>query len=86
VLPGESVTVYVRLVAQSAKRLHYVMFLVNQTRGRLAATLECINAFADLRVRRTAPWPPEVAAKIAAGVAAHVQLDWAPPLSGAMGA
>ena len=86
VLPGESVAVYVRLVAQSAKRLQYVMFLVNQTRGRLAATLECINAFADLRVRRTAPWPAEVAAKIAAGVAAHSQLDWAPPLSGAMGA
>jgi len=84
VLPGDEVAVYVRFVAHSAKRLHYVMFLVNQTRGKLASTLECINAFADLRVRRTAPWPPEAAAKIAVGVAKHVQLDWAPPLSGAM--
>jgi acyl-CoA thioesterase FadM len=84
VLPGEDVTIYVRLVAYSEKRLHYVMFLVNRTRGTLAATLECINAFADLRVRRTAPWPPETAAKLAAGVAAHGQLDWEPPLSGAM--
>jgi acyl-CoA thioesterase FadM len=84
VLPGEDVTVYVRLVGLTAKRLHYVMFLVNRTRGKLAATLECINAFADLRVRRTAPWPPEVAAKTAEAVAAHGQLDWAPPLSGAM--
>lgn len=84
VLPGEDVTVYVRLVAYSAKRLHYVMFLVNSTRGKLAATLECINSFADLRDRRTAPWPSEVVAKLAPAVAAQDRLDWAPPLSGAM--
>jgi acyl-CoA thioesterase FadM len=84
VLPGEDIAIYVRLVGYSEKRLHYVMFLVNATRGKLAATLECINAFADLRVRRTAPWPPEVAAKLAAAVAADRQLDWAPPLCGAM--
>ena len=84
VLPGEDVVVYVRLVGYSAKRLHYVMFLVNATRGKLAATLECINAFADLKVRRTAAWPAEVAEKLAAAVAADGQLDWAAPLSGAM--
>jgi len=84
VLPGEAVVVYIRLVAYSAKRLHYVMFLVNATRGKLAATLECINAFADLRDRRTAPWPPEVAAKLAVAVEADGRLDWVPPLSGAM--
>jgi acyl-CoA thioesterase FadM len=60
------------------------MFLVNTTRAKLAATLECINAFADLRVRRTAPWPPEVAAKLSEAVAADGRLGWAPPLSGAM--
>jgi len=84
VLPGEDIAVYIRLVGYSQKRLHYVMFLVNTTRGKLAATLECINAFADLRVRRTAPWPPDVAAKLVAAVAADGQLDWVPPLSGAM--
>ena len=86
VLPGEDVVVYIRLVACSAKRLHYVMFLVNATRRKLAATLECINAFADLRVRRTAPWPPEVMAKLTEAVAADGQLDWPPPLSGSMSA
>jgi acyl-CoA thioesterase FadM len=60
------------------------MFLVNDTRRKLAATLECINAFADLRVRRTAPWPPEVAEKLAEAVAADSRVDWAPPLSGSM--
>lgn len=84
VLPGEDVAVYLRFVEQSQKRLHYLMFLVNRTRGKLAAIFECVNTFADLRVRRTAPWPPEVAAKVAAAVAQHNQLDWAAPLSGSM--
>ncbi len=84
VLPAEQVAVYVRYVAQSAKRLQYVMFLVNETRGKLAATLECLNAFADLRIRRTAPWPESAAALIAAGVARSDSLDWPPPLSGAI--
>ncbi len=84
VMPGERVAVYVRYIAWSAKRLQYVMFLVNETRGRLAATLECLNAFADLRVRRTAPWPEVAAARIAAGVEASQKLDWEPPLCGAI--
>lgn len=80
VLPGDQVAVYIRYVAHSPKRLHYVMFLVNETRGRLAATLECLNAFADLSVRRTAPWPQEAMALIAARVDAANRLDWHPPL------
>lgn len=84
VLPGEEIAIYIRLVGHSEKRLHYVMFLVNIKRAQLAATLECINAFADLRVRRTAPWPPEAAAKLAAAVEADRQLDWAAPLCGSM--
>ena len=84
VLPGEQTAIYVRLVAYSAKRLHYVMFLVNATRRKLAATLECINSFADLRNRRTAAWPAEVAAKLAAAVEADRCLDWTAPLSGTM--
>lgn len=84
VLPGEDIIVYVRLVAHSAKILHYVMFLVNVTRGKLAATLECLNAFADLSTRRVAPWPSEVAARLSTAVEADRKLDWAPPLSGAM--
>ena len=84
VMPGESVVVYVRFVGHSAKRLQYVMFLVNQSRGKLAATLECINAFADLRTRKTSPWPPETAAKIGAGTAAHAKLDWPAPVCGVM--
>lgn len=84
VVPGDGVAVYVRLVAHSAKRLHYLMFMVNETRGRLAAIFECVTAFADLRIRKTAPFPPEIATKIEAGVAAGLALDWPAPVCGAM--
>ena len=84
VMPGDLVTVYVRFVGNSSKRLHYLMFLVDDTRGKLAATLECINAFADLDKRKTAPFPAEAAAQIAAGLAVHAGLDWPAPVSGTM--
>lgn len=84
VMPGDVVTVYVRFMGYSSKRIHYLMFLVDETRGKLAATLECINAFADLERRKTAPFPAEAAAKIAAGVAAHTGLNWAAPVSGTL--
>src|ERR1700726_3010406 len=54
VMPGDCIAVYIRLVARSSKRLHYLMFLVNETRGKLAAIFECMNAFADLTIRKTA--------------------------------
>ncbi|HWT82781.1 MAG TPA: thioesterase family protein, partial [Candidatus Methylomirabilis sp.] len=73
-----------RLVGQTAKRFHYLMFMVNETSGKLAAIFECVNSFADLAARKTAPFPPEIASKIAAGVAAQAKLDWPPPVCGAM--
>lgn len=86
VLIGHTIAVYYRLVARSAKRLHYLMFMVNETSGKLAAIFECVNSFADLSVRRTAPYPPEIAAKIDAVLAVHTTLDWPPPVCGVMGA
>ena len=84
VMPGDAVVVYSRLVERSAKRLHYLMFLINETKGKVAALFECMNAFLDLEVRRTAPFPPEVAAKIDAWLERDRKLEWAPPVSGAM--
>lgn len=84
IMPGESVAVYARLVARSPKRLHYLMFLVNETKGKLAAIFECMNAFADLTIRKTAPFPAEIQAKIDAWLDRDANLDWPPPVSGAM--
>lgn len=83
---GDAVAVYARVVGRSAKRIHYLMFLVNETQGVLAAIFECVNSFADMAARRTAAYPPEVAAKIDAIVAEHQALPWAAPVCGVMGA
>ncbi len=42
------------------------------------------SAFADLKARKTALFPAEIASKIAAGVAAGARLDWPAPVCGAM--
>jgi acyl-CoA thioester hydrolase len=84
VLPGDEISVYARLVAHSPKRVHYLMFLVNETRSRLAAVFECMNACLDRHLRKTVPFPPEIAARVAALEAAHESLDWRPPVCGAI--
>jgi acyl-CoA thioester hydrolase len=83
-MPGDEVAVYARMVSSSAKRIHYVMFLVNETRGKLASIFECVNGLVDLRVRKTMAYPPEIAATIEAAVAAQAGLDWDAPVCGAM--
>jgi acyl-CoA thioesterase FadM len=83
-MPGETVAVYARMVSASAKRYHYLMFLVNETRGKLAAIFECVNGLVDLGARKTTPYPPEIAASIDEAVRAHARLDWEAPVCGAM--
>jgi acyl-CoA thioester hydrolase len=84
VMPRDAVAVYSRLVARSPKRLHYLMFLVNETQGKLAAIFECMNAFLDLSIRKTAPFPPEIVARIDSWLDRDTKLDWPAPVSGAM--
>jgi acyl-CoA thioester hydrolase len=83
---GDTVAIHVRLLARTAKRVHYMMFMVNETRGTLASLFECVNSFADLTVRRTAPYPADIAATIDAMLTAHAALDWDAPVCGVMGA
>ena len=44
--------------------MQYLMFMVDETRGSLSAIFECINAFADLKLRKSAPFRREIATKI----------------------
>lgn len=81
---GDEVAIYIRVLGRSAKRVHYMMFMVNQTRGTLAATFECVNSFADISQRRTAPYPPEIASRIDALLVDHRALNWDAPVCGVM--
>ena len=82
---AETVAVRTRALGRSTKRIHFIHFLINESTGRLAATLEVVGAHADLVARRTTPFPPEVAARLDALVESHSRLPWPAPVCGVMG-
>jgi len=84
VLTGDRVTIYLRVIGRSAKRVHYMLFMVDDSRNTLAALFECVNAFADMRVRKTAPYPAEIAAAIDRLLSTHTALPWPAPVCGVM--
>ena len=63
-----------------------IRFMVNEMRGLLSSTFECVNSHADLKQRRTAPYPDFIAAQIDAFIDQHRQLSWDAPVSGSMSA
>ena len=81
---GDTVTIYARLVNRSAKRLHYLLFMVNESRNLLASIYECVNSYADLTVRKTAPYPEVIATNLDSILAVHQQLTWDAPVCGVM--
>lgn len=83
---GDTVAVYGRLLARTAKRLHGIWFLLNETQGQLSNTFEFVTAHADLEARRTSPFPDDMAAIIDKIIAKHQALEWDAPLCGVMNA
>ena len=80
----ETVAIYTRINGRTAKRIHFIHFMINETTGKLAATFEVVGSHANLETRRTSPFPPEIAAQIDQIAAKHRQLDWQAPLCGVM--
>jgi acyl-CoA thioester hydrolase len=81
---GEKVHIHVRLLQRNAKRIHFMYFMVNQNKGVLSATLESVASHADLKLRRTSPYPPEISVNLDAMIADHSQLGWDAPINGHM--
>ena len=81
---GDAVTIRSRVVGGSAKRMHFIHFMIHDGDGRLAATSEIVCSHVDLRIRRTSPWPEAIKAGIDRVVAEHAALGWDPPLCGSM--
>jgi acyl-CoA thioester hydrolase len=84
--PGDRIAVYLRIVGVSAKRFHYLMFLVNETGGQVASIFECVNTFVDLQQRKSAPWPEEVRTALELLGETHRSLPWTAPVCGCMSA
>jgi acyl-CoA thioester hydrolase len=67
----DAVRIAILLVAADAKRLHTFQELRHAGDGWLSATSENISLHVDILARKTAPFPPDIAARIAAVVDAH---------------
>jgi len=81
---GETVAMRIRLLGYSDKRFHFINFMINETTGNLASTLEVLGTHVDLTVRRSSPLPPKMGDKFKAVLNADRTLDWEAPLSGAI--
>lgn len=81
---GDVVTVHTRFIARSVKRFHGVMFIVNTTRVSLASTIEFVTTGADLRTRRSAVLPEDVAQRLAGLIDEHSRLAWPAPRCGSI--
>ena len=81
---GDTVTVQGRVLGRTAKRLHFMLFMINETQGQLAATLEAVGINANLNTRRSARWRPQIAANIDAALQESQRLDWPAPIAEAL--
>jgi len=68
---GDPVQVSILLVAADEKRLHTFEELRHATEGWLSATSENMTIHIDMKLRKTAPFPPDIRARIDAVADAH---------------
>ncbi len=68
---GDPVQITILLIAADAKRLHTFEELHHATEGWLSATSENMSIHMDMASRKTAPFPPDIAARIDALAQAH---------------
>ena len=81
---GDSISVRVRMVGRSERAAHVLVYLLDDSHQRVAYVMEEIFLRIDMSVRKTAPWPEDIAAKIDERVAEHAKLPFESPLSGSM--
>jgi acyl-CoA thioester hydrolase len=68
---GDPVQVHVYLIAADEKRLHTFEELRHAEEGWLSATSENMGMHVDMSIRKVAPFPPDIQARIDQVVAAH---------------
>lgn len=82
---GQEVSAHLRWLERADKVFHAVSVLVNHTTGRVANTLEVLEAHVDLTTRRARSIPDDLAARIDQELSVHAGLAWQVPLNGSMG-
>ncbi len=81
---GQTVTVHTRLIGRSDKRFHFMHFMINETTAQLSATFEALITHVDLKIRRAAPMPAQIAQRFDTTLAKDEILDWEAPICGVM--
>ncbi len=71
---GDGVRVTFQLLDYDAKRLHYFQHLHHAAEGFLSATCEVLSLHVDVAAKKTAPFPPDVAHRLALMRASHARL------------
>ena len=79
---GQNVAIHTRLLAISDRRFHAMHFMINETTGQLASTIELMGTFADLKKRRATSMPSAIAANFEAKLKSDQNLEWEAPVSG----
>lgn len=81
---GDTVTVHGRILGRTEKRMHNKYWMINETKGKIAAASEVLVANADLDARRMTPFPDDVAKNLDDAIARFSTLTWDPQVSGAI--
>lgn len=81
---GDQISAYACLIGRSVKRIHGVLFIVDDTRECLASALEFLCTAADLEKRRTAAVPKDVAQRVDTLIAEQCARSWVVPQCGSM--
>lgn len=68
---GDPLQVSVYMIAADDKRIHTFEELRHATEGWLSATSENMTLHVDMSTRKTAPFPPDIAARIRSVIEAH---------------
>lgn len=68
---GDPVQVSILLLGADEKRLHTFQELRHATEGWLSATSENMTIHIDMNARKTAPFPPDIRARVEAVLASH---------------
>lgn len=84
-LVGHEVSIHLRMLGRNERMFHAMSILVNRSTGRVANSLEFVEAHVNLGSRRMVPFDNEFGSALDGMIARHRDLPWSIPLNSGMG-
>lgn len=81
---GDTLSMRARILGRKDKLLHNKYWMLNETKGKIAATSEVLVGHADLEARRLIAFPEDVAKNLDAKILESDAVGWDPDISGAI--